>query len=133
INPYHYVPADPHLERLRDDAIYPNINRAEYAPTIYPPAAQMIFLAISRASETLTAMRVGMIGFEVVTVLVLLALLRRDGRPLERVLIYAWHPLPIWEFAGTGHIDAAAIAFMTLAMLAALLGRRALAGIALAA
>ena len=41
INPYRYVPADPALAGLRDvgsgpAAIYPNINRAETAPTIYP-------------------------------------------------------------------------------------------------
>ena len=132
INPYRYVPADERLAALRDDAIYPNINRADYAPTVYPPVAEMIFLAVTRLSETLTAMRLVMIGFEVVTVLALLALLRHDGRPPERVLIYAWHPLPIWEFAGAGHVDAAAIAFMTLAMLAAR-ERRALAGLALAA
>jgi hypothetical protein len=133
INPYRYVPADPHLAALRDAAIYPNINRADYAPTIYPPVAQMIFFLASRASETLTAMRVAMIGFEAVTVLALLALLEHDGQPPARVLIYAWHPLAIWEFAGTGHVDAAAIAFMTLAMLAAVRDRRVLAGLALAA
>ena len=36
INPYRYVPADPALESLRDTKIYPNINRAGYAHTIYP-------------------------------------------------------------------------------------------------
>jgi hypothetical protein len=78
-------------------------------------------------------MRLTMMGFEAVTVLALLALLDHDGRPAARVLIYAWHPLPIWEFAGTGHVDAAAIALMTLAMLAAARDRRALAGLVLAA
>jgi alpha-1,6-mannosyltransferase len=77
-------------------------------------------------------MRLAMIGFEAVTVLALLALLDHDGRPPARVLIYAWHPLPIWEFAGTGHVDAAAIALMTLAVLAAARDRRVLTGIALA-
>ena len=133
INPYRYVPADPQLAPLRDQAIYPAINRAEYAVTIYPPVAQMIFFLATRISETLTTMRLAMIGFEAVTVLALLALLDHDGRPAARVLIYAWHPLPIWEFAGTGHVDAAAIALMTLAMLAAARDRRALAGLALAA
>jgi len=35
INPYRYVPADDALASLRDDAIYPNINRSGYAHTIY--------------------------------------------------------------------------------------------------
>ena len=39
INPYRYLPADEALQALRDEAIYPQINRAGYAPTIYPPIA----------------------------------------------------------------------------------------------
>jgi alpha-1,6-mannosyltransferase len=132
-NPYRYVPADPQLASLRDNAIYPHINRADYAVTIYPPVAEMIFFLATRVSESFTMMRLTMIGFEAVTVLALMALLDHDGRPAARVLIYAWHPLPIWEFAGTGHVDAAAIALMTLAMLAAARDRRVLAGVALAA
>jgi alpha-1,6-mannosyltransferase len=133
VNPYRYVPADPQLAGLRDKSIYPKINRADYAVTIYPPAAEMMFFLATRVSESLTMMRLTMIGFEAVTVLALLALLAHDGRPAARVLIYAWHPLPIWEFAGTGHVDAAAIALMTLALFAAVRDRRVLAGIALAA
>ncbi|MGH1588545.1 hypothetical protein ACRBEV_09510 [Methylobacterium phyllosphaerae] len=37
INPYRYVPADPALAFLRDAQVYPFINRADYAVTIYPP------------------------------------------------------------------------------------------------
>lgn len=133
INPYRYIPSDAVLAPLRDEEIYPNINRIDSAPTIYPPAAQMIFLAVSRLSETLTAMKLAMFGFDIVTIIAIVALLRREGRPLERVLIYAWHPLPIWEFAGTGHVDAAAIALMCLAVLATASGRRLVAGAALAA
>jgi alpha-1,6-mannosyltransferase len=132
INPYRYVPADEHLAALRDNEIYPNINRKDYAPTIYPPVAQMIFLVVSRVSETLTAMKVAMLGFDMLAIVTILVLLRQDGAPLERVLVYAWHPLPIWEFAGTGHVDAAPIALMCLAMLASARDRRGIAGALLA-
>jgi alpha-1,6-mannosyltransferase len=44
INPYLYLPVDPRLAALRDDSIYPNINRRAYAHTIYPPVAQIVFL-----------------------------------------------------------------------------------------
>ena len=43
INPYRYLPAADELAFLRDDAVYPHINRAEYALSVYPPAAQVIF------------------------------------------------------------------------------------------
>ena len=38
VNPYQYVPADPQLESLRDEAIYPHINKKDIAHTIYPPS-----------------------------------------------------------------------------------------------
>ena len=44
INPFRYIPADSHLAFLRDANIYPNINRRDYAHTIYPPGSQLIFL-----------------------------------------------------------------------------------------
>jgi alpha-1,6-mannosyltransferase len=132
INPYRYVPADPALSVLRDEDIYPNINRLEYAPTIYPPVAQMIFFLATRIQETWTAMKLAVIGFEALTIAAIFAWLRRDGLPAERVLIYAWHPLPIWEFAGAGHIDVAAMAFLCLALLAAIRGRAVATGAALA-
>ena len=97
MNPYRYVPADEHLAALRDNEIYPNINRKDYAPTIYPPVAQMIFLVVSRVSETLTAMKVAMLGFDMLAIVTILALLKQDGAPPERVLVYAWHPLPLWD------------------------------------
>ena len=131
INPYRHVPAAPALERLRDEVIYPRINRRDYAPTIYPPAAQLDFLWATRVSESVTWMKASMVAWEAVTIALLVALLRRAGRPDALVLLYAWHPLPIWEFAGSGHVDAAAIACVLAALLARTRGRSALAGVAL--
>src|SRR6266496_3286021 len=47
INPYRYIPADHSLFDLRDEKIYPNINRRDYAHTIYPPVAEGAFLLIT--------------------------------------------------------------------------------------
>ena len=117
INPYRYVPSDPALAPLRDDVIYPNINRAGYARTIYPPAAQMIFFVVTRISERVTAMKLAMLAFDGGTILLILLLLRRGGAPPERVLVYAWHPLAVWEIAGNGHIDSALCFLLALAFL----------------
>jgi alpha-1,6-mannosyltransferase len=133
VNPYRYVPSDPTLAPLRDTAIYPNINRREYAPTIYPPAGQVIFLIVTRFGETLLTMKLAMMAFEAVAMLALAMFLKRRGQPTSRVLIYAWHPLPVWEFAGTGHLDAAAIAFICLSLVAADRKWSALTGLGLAA
>jgi alpha-1,6-mannosyltransferase len=116
INPYRYIPVDPHLAALRDDKIFPNVNRSTYAPTIYPPVAEYIFFVATRVSESLTWMKATMLAFELITILLLLRLLMLFALPRERILIYAWHPLLLWEFAGSGHIDAAVLSFVTLAL-----------------
>lgn len=132
INPYRYVPADSHLAALRDPEIFPKINRANNAVTIYPPLAEAIFLAVTRISESVIAMKAAMVGFEIIAFVLLVDLLARDGVPTGRVAVYAWHPLPLWEFAGSGHIDAALIAFAVAALWAARRGRGGFAGLFLA-
>lgn len=47
--------------------------------------------------------------------------------------VYALHPLPIWEIAGSGHVDIIPVAFLLLALLAAEKGQRFASGIGLAA
>ena len=132
INPYRYVPTDPELAPLRDPDIFPEINRNNYARTIYPPVAEAIFLAVTRIGESVTGLKAAMVGFEVITFVLLVRLLVAEGLPVGRVVVYAWHPLPLWEFAGNGHIDAALIAFTVAALWAARQRRGWLAGLALA-
>ena len=132
INPYRFVPESRELLALRDGEIYPRINRRGYAPTIYPPLAEALFLAGTRISESVTWVKLLMIAFEALTVWILVRLLRSLQLPPERVLIYAWNPLAIWEFAGSGHIDAAAIAYMVLAVWARRCNRPGLTGLSLA-
>ena len=133
INPYRYIPTDPELEPLRDPLIFPNINRNNYAPTIYPPVAQMLFLAANRFGETALAVKLVFVTIEAVGIGTLLFILRAAGRPPEHILLYAWHPLPVWEIAGSGHVDAAVVTFAALALAAAVSGRRVWSAVALAA
>ena len=44
------------------------------------------------------------------------ALLRAYGMPAARVVIYAWSPLPIWEFWANGHNDALMVLATVLAI-----------------
>jgi len=118
INPYRYIPAAPELAHLRDETIYPKINRKDWAHTIYPPVAQVVFLLTTRISESVTWMKATMLLFELVTFWAVAQLLTLLGRPRQLLLMYAWHPLVVWEFAGSGHLDAISIAFIALAFLA---------------
>ena len=130
INPYRYVPGAPELAHLRDAAIFPNINRADYAVTIYPPTGQAIFLSLTRFGESVVAMKLGLLAFDAVAIAVLLALLHRLGKPATGIAAYAWHPLPIWENAGSGHVDVAMYALLLAGLLLFLHCRIFLAGVA---
>lgn len=122
INPYRYVPADETLAFLRDGAIFPHINRADTAVTIYPPVAQFFFLIVTRIGESVTVMRLALLGCEALTVTLIMLLLQRMNRPVTRVVAYLWHPLPLWEIANSGHVDALMVALMLLGLWIALTG-----------
>jgi alpha-1,6-mannosyltransferase len=132
INPYRYFPADPALASLRDAAIFPHINRVDTAATIYPPVAQFFFLIVTRFGENVTTMRLAMLACEAVTVALIVLFLRRMNRPVTRVIAYLWHPLPLWEIANGGHVDALMVALMLSGLWVALTGK-ALRGAALIA
>ncbi|GAC1365899.1 MAG: hypothetical protein NVSMB3_14530 [Acidobacteriaceae bacterium] len=119
ISPYRYVPGNPALTFLRapNQEIFDNINRRDYARTIYPPAAQALFYLTTFISPTLLAMKTFMVLFEGLTLYALVKLLRHLGMPREQSLLYSWSPLLIWEIAGSGHLDSAAIAYIALALL----------------
>ncbi len=117
INPYRYIPADPALARLRDQAIYPHVNRREYAPTIYPPTTQLVFRAVAAIAQTPLAIKTVMVAFELLAVACLWRLTVLAGLPPARVLIYAWNPLAAWCYAGNGHVDALAIGLLGVTLL----------------
>ncbi len=133
INPYRYIPADPALRPLRDQAIYPHVNRREYAPTIYPPTAQLVFRAVAAISQTPIAIKATMAAFELLAIACLWRLAVLAALPPSRVLIYAWNPLAAWCYAGNGHVDALAIGLVGVTLLCRGLRRDGWAGVALGA
>ncbi len=120
ISPYRYVPGDPALAFLRapNQDLFDHINRRDYAHTIYPPAAQLLFYCITFINPEVTFMKTAMVLFEGLTMFALVTLLAELGVRREQTLLYAWCPLLIWEIAGSGHLDSAAMAFIALALLA---------------
>ncbi len=132
INPYRYLPIAPELAFLRDDTVFPRINRADYAHTVYPPAAQGIYAVAAAITPGVFGMKLMMTAFDGLAMVVLAWLLRVAGREPAELLIYAWLPLTVWEFAGNAHIDAAAAGLLALALLFAVRGRVVWTGIVLA-
>lgn len=134
VNPYRYAPTDPALAPLRDDVVWPQINLPDWK-TVYPPGGEASF-AVARAAfgDRLGATTLLFLAAEAIAagLLVLVLARMRPRPPLERVALYAWHPLAISEIAANGHVDALALAALA-GMLAAWQARRfALAGLAVA-
>jgi len=132
INPYRYPPADPALAPLRDREIYPNLNRRE-SPTIYPPVAQGAFGLLYRAHASSVAWtKLAFVALDLVAVALLAGLLGLLGRRPELSLLYAWHPLAIFEIGGSGHVEVLGVLGLLAALHLALRGRALLAGVLLA-
>ncbi len=64
----------------------PTSTGEDYAHTIYPPGAQMLFLLITRIGASVVWMKAGMVALEALTIWVLVKLLRALGLRREQVL-----------------------------------------------
>ena len=113
INPFEYAPDAPQLEHMRDQDIFPQINHKNFV-TIYPPLTQFIFSLSLQLHPSIKMMNLTFLIFDVLTMIVLMLTLRSLTIDLTRIIIYAWNPLIIMEFAGSGHLDSVAIFFLML-------------------
>lgn len=122
LNPYLYRPDDPVVSslaaefRARRQAIPgPDI------PTVYPPLAELIYFAASLAARQISAapalllFKLPSAAADLLILFLLAWWIRRTGGRSFQLAIYAWNPLVIVEFAGSGHNDSLAL----LAVLAA--------------
>jgi hypothetical protein len=117
-SPYLHGPSWPGFAHLRDAALYPLVPWKD-VPTIYPPAAQLLYrLANAFAPGNVVGIKIEMVLFDLLAGGLLALLLRQRGQDPRRAVVYLWAPLPIVEFALNGHEDAAAIACIVAALLA---------------
>ncbi len=93
--------------------------------TVYPPVSQLVFASAVIAApdaagidDLMWAMKAWLVACDMLTVLVLCALLRTARRKLGWLVAYGWCPLAIKEIANSGHLDAIVILLTTLAVLA---------------
>ncbi|MEO1268649.1 MAG: hypothetical protein AAFX99_11155 [Myxococcota bacterium] len=119
LNPYSLPPASEALAPLRTE-FWPLINHPE-VPTIYPPAAQLVFAMVMALGGSLIGMRLVMVAVELATLGAVWRLMGRGEqvtaprRSLATVLLW-WNPLMMVEFASSGHLDMLAIAALVWAL-----------------
>ncbi len=121
ISPYRYPPDDKELSYLRanDSDVWQNINRKS-SVTVYPPGTQLAFALMWRiVGDSVIGFKAIFVITELVGALLVIQLLRHFDLPRERILIYLWSPLLIFEVAHAGHVDA----LMMLVLIAAILFR----------
>lgn len=107
-NPYAIAPNDPRLASLRDQ--YYEIMPGRELPAIYPPAAELVFRATWKFFRGPTSFKTTLAAAEVLVLLVLSWIFWTDGPQRDfRIAVYAWNPLVIVEFAGSGHNDVLAL------------------------
>ncbi len=114
-DPYRTSPHDATLLRLRERAIYPRINHPELA-TVYPPLAIVGFASVARISSGLWAMKTWVLLHDLALVLLLLVWARGRGAGALGVIAYAWNPLVVVEYAGSGHNDPTAMVWLVAAL-----------------
>lgn len=138
VNPYLPVPAtsmqtfDPSNPFVVREQAWPgerdtarHINNAELT-TIYLPMSQWTFGGIAMTTRDAQwnlvreerLFRAAFVVIDLVIIGLLIVLLARNGRSLWWSVLYAWHPLPIAEIAGSGHQDVIGIALLLVALLA---------------
>src|SRR6266566_6442710 len=118
-SPYVYAPGDKTLAALQNSILYTN-SRFRNVPTIYPPGAQAIYLlSYLLAQANLYFLKGIFLIFDMITCIAFIILLGRQGLDQRRVILYAWCPLPIVEFAIQGHVDVITLTFTILAVLSA--------------
>jgi len=116
INPYLYRPDAPELVSFRDKAIFGNMSSG-IVYSVYPPVSQAVFLLGALTPYPIKAIKIIYSLFDIGTIIVLWLLLSHMGLPKRNIILYAWNPLPIYEFAGSGHTDSALLFFTLLTLL----------------
>jgi hypothetical protein len=133
ISPYAHPPEAPELRFLRDDEVWPSINR-KASVTVYPAGAELVYALLWRIwPDSIRWTQAVMSAGALLGGLVLLALLRALGRPAHWVLIYWWSPLLAFETAHAAHVDGLVLPLLVGAWLARARRRDVLTGVLLGA
>ncbi|MCI0404275.1 MAG: glycosyltransferase 87 family protein [Acidobacteria bacterium] len=92
----------------------PRLPAAGYT-TAYGPLTQLLFWLTALVDGGVLSFKLLSLLFDLGSLLAVLMLLRARGLPAERALVYAWCPLVVVEFAGSGHNDSITVFGILLA------------------
>ena len=133
MNPYEYSPEEVaegggneklrELKRLYGDTLE-KVNHP-HVKTIYPPVAEFFFAVSYKISPmSLTAWRIILLVFDLITLALLFVSLRKLDIPPQSLLIYWWNPLLVQQIFNSVHMDVLAFPFVLGAILLFLYERK---------
>jgi hypothetical protein len=125
ISPYARAPKDPALESVAPE-LASRVAHREIV-TVYPPAAQAAFRVFGESPKMWKAFAAA----ADLSVVALLSSAGGTGAGFASAL-YAFHPLPVTEAAGEGHLDSLGVALLLACLAHLSRNRRSLAGVAFA-
>jgi len=124
INPYLYAPDSSALIQLHSTLLPAAVNHSNMK-TLYFPFSEWVFYACYRLSgEAVWGYKVLLLAAEGASLLGLFLLLTLFRIPTKFVLLYAFCPLSILQFAFDGHLDAFGFPFLLFGLLLYLRERR---------
>ncbi len=114
LDPFQLAPSDPALVGLRDET-WARVNHRDVS-TIYPPLALGLFEAVARVAPVAQAWKVLAMAADLACLALIAGLARRRGVGAWAATLWALHPLPVLESAGSGHLESLALAPLLAAL-----------------
>ncbi|MFN8588580.1 MAG: glycosyltransferase 87 family protein [Candidatus Eisenbacteria bacterium] len=113
-NPYAFAPADSAVAALHDAAWMARINHPALR-TIYPPVAEAGFALVHAVRPDVLGMKLWITLHDLLLCFVLARWARSRTGSVWPAIAYAWNPLVVIEYAGSGHLEPVALLPLALA------------------
>lgn len=123
-NPWRLAPDHPALAALAaDDPDHAFVNHPDW-PAIYPPGVQLLHSLVAASGSGVWGLKLLLLACELLLLWMLTRWLAQRGLPRERLLVYAWNPLPLVTVAAMAHHDVLAATALVAALMALERGAR---------
>jgi len=114
INPYLYAPDDKEIDHLISKEFDEKLQFKDLK-TIYPPFSQWLFyLSYLLAGESLFGIKLLLLLFDITALLFILLIIKHFNINEKYILIYAFHPLIIFQFFIDAHLDLFGITLLSV-------------------
>jgi alpha-1,6-mannosyltransferase len=123
INPYMFAPDSHAFDNLRSSLFPASVNHPGLRTLYFPFSEWIFFSAYQISSESIWGLKLLLLISEIVSLYGILLLLKRLKQPLKYSLLYAFCPLPVFQFAVDCHLDGFGLPLLIFGILLYLNGK----------